>query len=102
MRQIVLERFAVMQVDVETDEVDVLRVEKLRGRKRREGAQTLRFHRPRSFHQFLNEISDGTHANPANDLGRDFVHHAVSEDAGMPWPSLTALCTASRASCFNW
>ena len=79
-RKIIFEGFAVMQVNVEADKVDVLRAKEFGRRKRGERAEAIRVNGPGVIHQLINEFRHRAHTAPANDFRRNLVHDAVSED----------------------
>ncbi len=78
--EIIFKRLPVMEVNVETDEVDVLRMQKFSRGKRREGAEAFRIDRFGRLHQVLDEIGHRADAAPADDFRRDLIHHAVGEE----------------------
>lgn len=82
--QVIFERARVMQINIETKKIDILRFEEFCGRIIAKCAKAGRvdlFHR---FDQFINEIADRRRAAPAHNIGRNFIHHADREHRGMP------------------
>src|ERR1041384_934732 len=70
-------------IGVETDEINVLRAEKLGGRETGEREERFRID-PLAFEdQFIDEVGDGACAAPAPDVGRNFVGDAERKDGGM-------------------
>src|SRR5205814_3300553 len=67
-RQVILKRLALVQINVEANEIDVLGVEKFGRRIGTECAETFRVHGFRDFHQLVDEISHLPRPAPADDL----------------------------------
>ena len=90
-RQVVLEGLAVVQVDVEAQEVGRLRLKKLRGGEITEGTQQLRIFGFGGPDQFVKEGGYGSGATPPDDIGGDFVGDAEGEDRRMSGAATSGL-----------
>ena len=82
-QKVALEIALVMQVDVEAIKIQVLRQQKFGRRISGVGVKDIRIDLPSDAHQFLHELGDATHPQPARHLRRDFVAHEVTQDGGM-------------------
>src|SRR5438477_4088843 len=81
--QITLEIALVMQVNVKTKEIDVLRQQKFGRRIGRVRKQRPWIQVSTDVDEMLDEFGDATHTEPADHLRGDFVADEVSKDRGM-------------------
>ncbi len=86
--QVILEGPLLVQIDVEADEIDVLRVQKLRRRIIAEGAKAFGIDPFGHLRQFVEKVLHRRRAAPADDVGRQFIDDAVGEDGGMAGAAL--------------
>ncbi len=82
--EVILEGALLVQIDIEANEIDVLRAQKLRRRIISEGAEALRIHFLGDADQFVQKILNRLRAAPTDDVRRQFVDDTVCEDRGMP------------------
>src|SRR5262249_38065534 len=81
--KIALERFGLMQIDIEAEEVVIFRLQKFRRRKRSKRTKAFGINSFGFIDEFVNEISDLGNPAPADDIGWDFVYNTVSEHRRM-------------------
>src|SRR5437867_1312531 len=86
--QIIFKWLAVMEVNVEANEIDGLRAKEFGRGIRSESGEAVRIRGFGNVHQFLDEVRDAAHATPANNFGWNLVHHAVSKNR---WVALAGL-----------
>ena len=82
-RQVVLEGLAVVQVDVEAQEVGRLRLKELRGREIAEGTEQFRIFGFGGPDQFIKEGGYSGGSTPPDDVSGNFVGDAQGEDCRM-------------------
>jgi hypothetical protein len=82
--EVILEWPAMMQIDIETEEIDVLGPEELGGRIIRNRTEAVRILRPGDFHQLLDEVGDPADSAPADDIRRNLVDQAVGKYRRVP------------------
>src|SRR5205823_5986838 len=82
-QQVTLEVALPVEVNIEAAEVDVLRKQKLGGRKSGVGIERTVIDAASQPDKLLDEIGDATDAEPAHHLRRDFVANEVAEDGGV-------------------
>ena len=72
-----------VQIDIETEEIQVLWPQKFRGGIIGEGAKAIGIHPLGFINQILNELGHLSGATPADDVGWDFIRDAESEHRRM-------------------
>src|SRR5581483_9027718 len=82
-REVILKSLALVQVDIEGNEIETVRPEEFRGGKICEGAEATGIRVFGFGDQFVNESGHGAGTAPANDVGGDFVGDAEGEHGGM-------------------
>ena len=82
-RQVVLEGLAVVQVDIEAQEVSRLGLQELRGGEITEGTEQFRIFGFGGSNQIVEECGHGGGAAPPDDVSRNFVGDAQCEDRRM-------------------
>ena len=82
-QQVSLEVALVVQVNVEAEEIDVLREEIFRRRITRVGKENVRIGRAPDPDEVLDKFRHAPHAEPAHHRGRNFVADEITEDRGM-------------------
>ena len=82
-KQVALEVALVVQVNVEAEEIDVLRKEKFRRRITRVGKENVRIGLAPDANEVLDEFRHAPHAEPAHHRARDFVADEITEDRRM-------------------
>ncbi len=90
-QQVLLEVALVVQVNVEGEEVDVLRQQVLGRRITRVGIKRTRIDRAGEIDELLEEFRDAADAEPAHHGGGDFVADEVAEDRRMALVTRDAL-----------
>ena len=81
--QVIAKSSLLVQVDVETDEIDVLRMQELGGRIVGERAKAFRVCPLCLQDQFIDKIAHRGHTAPAHDVRRDLVDNAESKNRRM-------------------
>src|SRR5690606_33443487 len=82
-REVVFERRRLMQVNVEADEIERLRLKKFRSRIIRVRAKTIGIDAFSFSDEFIDELRHLCRTAPTYDVGRNFIRDAVRKDGGM-------------------
>ena len=82
-QQILFELVLIVQINVEAEKIDILREEIFGRRISRVRKERVGIDRAADADQFLHELRDAAHAEPAHHRARDFVADQVTEDRGM-------------------
>ena len=83
-REVAVEIVLAVEIDIESDEVAVLREQVFRWRVARVGEQGLGIGFAADVDELFDELRDLARAEPANHRGGNFVANEVAENGGMP------------------
>ena len=82
-QQITFEIALIVQVNVETAKIDILRKQIFRRRISRVGKEHIRIDRPPDANQLLDKFRHAPHAEPAHHRAGDFVADQITKDCRM-------------------
>jgi len=85
-----------MQINIETDEVDVLRMKKLRRREGSEGAKCVLIDGFGFLDEFFNKTGYPGGPAPTHNFGRDFIDDTISENGGKPFAGRNCLADGAE------